>query len=121
MKSRHAKAGSGRTPPLTASAAPGARRAASSASPGRSSVFEGMHAQKSHSPPTRSALDDGHAQASGGEAPRAVLRRWAGADDDDVELVAHAAKHVTAGAAPGFASYLRPNPARPSTWPSTRS
>ena len=45
MKSRHAKAPSGRTPPLTASRAPGASRAAWSASPGRSSVFDGMQAQ----------------------------------------------------------------------------
>ena len=45
MKSRHANAGSGCTPPLTASAAPGASRAAWSASPGRRSVFDGMQAQ----------------------------------------------------------------------------
>ena len=45
MKSRQANAGSGRTAPLTASRAPGASRAAWSASPGRSSVLEGMHAQ----------------------------------------------------------------------------
>jgi hypothetical protein len=46
MKSRQAKAAPGSTPrPFTASAAPGASRAAWSASPGRSSVFDGMQAQ----------------------------------------------------------------------------
>ena len=39
--------------PVTASAAPGIRLTSSSASYGRSSAFEGMHAQNEHSPPTR--------------------------------------------------------------------
>ena len=39
---------------MTASAAPGARRAAASASPGRMSVLDGMHPQYEHSPPTSS-------------------------------------------------------------------
>ena len=38
--------------PVTASAAPGIRLTSSSASYGRSSAFEGMHAQNEHSPPT---------------------------------------------------------------------
>ena len=37
---------------MTASAAPGMRRASASASYGRSSAFDGMHAQNEHSPPT---------------------------------------------------------------------
>ena len=40
--------------PLTASRAPGTWRAASTASPGRRSVLEGMQAQKLHSPETSS-------------------------------------------------------------------
>jgi hypothetical protein len=44
MKSRQAKACRASTPPFTASRAPGASRAAWSASPGRSSVFDGMQA-----------------------------------------------------------------------------
>jgi hypothetical protein len=40
--------------PVTASLAPGAWRAADSASPGRSKVFDGMQAQKLHSPETSS-------------------------------------------------------------------
>ena len=38
-------------PPI-ASAAPGMRRASARTSPGRSSAFDGMQAQKEHSPPT---------------------------------------------------------------------
>ena len=38
--------------PVTASATPGTRRASASSSPGRSSPFDGMQAQKEHSPPT---------------------------------------------------------------------
>ena len=45
MKSRHSKAASERTPPSTASRAPGASRAACSASPGRRRVFDGIQAQ----------------------------------------------------------------------------
>ena len=37
---------------MTASAAPGIRRTSSSASYGRSSALDGMHAQNEHSPPT---------------------------------------------------------------------
>ena len=37
---------------MIASAAPGMRRASASASYGRSSALEGMHAQNEHSPPT---------------------------------------------------------------------
>src|SRR6516225_4236395 len=40
--------------PVTAWAAPGARRAAASTSPGRMSVLEGMQPQYEHSPPTSS-------------------------------------------------------------------
>jgi hypothetical protein len=45
MKSRHSNAAPASSFPLTASRAPGAFRAPASASPGRSSVFEGMHAK----------------------------------------------------------------------------
>jgi hypothetical protein len=38
--------------PVMASAAPGIRCASASASYGRSSAFDGMHAQNEHSPPT---------------------------------------------------------------------
>ena len=49
MKSRQASAASTST-----SAVAAASRAACTASPGRSSVFDGMHAQYEHSPPTSS-------------------------------------------------------------------
>src|SRR5437016_605204 len=39
--------------PVTASAAPGTRRAAAMTSPGRSNVLLGMQPQYEHSPPTR--------------------------------------------------------------------
>ena len=45
MKSRHSKAAAVSSSPLTACAAPGASRAAWSASPGRSRVLDGIHAQ----------------------------------------------------------------------------
>ena len=45
MKSRHDSAAFVSIVPVTASAAPGASRASATASPGRSSVFDGMHAQ----------------------------------------------------------------------------
>src|SRR3954470_9219753 len=54
MKLRHSSAFSTAILPVTACAAPGASRASSTASPGRSSVFEGMQAQYEHSPPTSS-------------------------------------------------------------------
>ena len=49
MKSRQASAASTST-----SAVAAASRAPCTASPGRSSVFDGMHAQYEHSPPTSS-------------------------------------------------------------------
>ena len=51
--SRRARAAATSSLPVTASAAPGTRLTSASASYGRSSAFEGMHAQKEHSPPTR--------------------------------------------------------------------
>src|SRR4051794_3766395 len=54
MKSRHPSESRTARSPETASAAPGASRACASASPGRSSVFDGMQAQYEHSPPTSS-------------------------------------------------------------------
>jgi hypothetical protein len=54
MKSRYASAFARSIEPVTACSAPSTSRAASTASPGRSSVFEGMQAQYEHSPPTSS-------------------------------------------------------------------
>ena len=51
-RARSARAAS--TAPVTASRAAGTRRAAASASPGRSSALLGIHAQYEHSPPTSS-------------------------------------------------------------------
>src|SRR5439155_1306168 len=53
--SRLASAASTSSAPVTASAAPGTRRASASTSPGRSSPLLGMHAQYEHSPPRSSA------------------------------------------------------------------
>ena len=52
-----------RATPVTASAAPGTRRAAASTSPGRISVLLGMQPQNEHSPPTSSRFHDRDAEA----------------------------------------------------------
>ena len=52
ISSRRASTAATSSSPRAASAAPGTRRASASASYGRSSAFEGMHAQNEHSPPT---------------------------------------------------------------------
>ncbi len=54
MKFRHSSAAAASISPPTASRAPGTWRAATMASPERSSVFEGMQAQYLHSPATSS-------------------------------------------------------------------
>jgi hypothetical protein len=64
MKLRQASAASTSTSALAA-----ASRAPWTASPGRSNVFDGMHAQYEHSPSHELALYDGHAQAALGQAP----------------------------------------------------
>src|SRR5829696_4861176 len=50
--SRRASAAATSSDPLTASSAPGLRLTSASASYGRRSAFDGMHAQNEHSPPT---------------------------------------------------------------------
>ena len=50
--SRRASAAATSSLPVTASAAPGIRLTSASASYGRSSALDGMHAQNEHSPPT---------------------------------------------------------------------
>ncbi len=54
MKSRHSNAALASISPVIASRAPGTSCAAATASPGRSSVLDGMHAQNEHSPPSSS-------------------------------------------------------------------
>src|ERR671918_1166992 len=71
MSSRCAKAESASIRPLTASSAPGTRRAAASTSPGRISVFDGMQPQYEHSPPTSSR------STSATESPPAAQRSTA--------------------------------------------
>ena len=56
---------------MTASAAPGARRAAASTSPGRMSVLEGMHPQYEHSPPTSSRSTMATRRPAVGQRPAA--------------------------------------------------
>ena len=87
MKSRQANAPSGRTPPSIASAAPGASRAACSASPGRSSVFDGMQAQYEHSPPSSSRSTIATFRPPSARWLRAVLAGRPASENDHV--VAH--------------------------------
>ena len=77
MKSRQASAASTST-----SAVAAASRAPWTASPGRSSVFDGMHAQYEHSPPTSSRSTtatrrppsaSAPAQCSPGEPPPSTI------------------------------------------------
>ena len=84
MKSRHASAASTSTSPLAA-----ASRAPCTASPGRSSVFDGMHAQYEHSPPTSSRSTSATRSPPLGQGAGAVLAGRASAQHDDVVLVAH--------------------------------
>ena len=51
ISSRRASTAATSSSPVIASAAPGIRRASASASYGRSSPLDGMHAQYEHSPP----------------------------------------------------------------------
>ena len=83
MKSRQASAAATSTCAVAATS-----RAWCTASPGRSSVLDGMQAQYEHSPPTSSPLDQGHPQAAVGQLAGAVLARRAGAHDDHVVVVA---------------------------------
>ena len=52
ISSRRSSTAGTSSSPVTASAAPGMRRASASTSPGRSSALDGMQAQNEHSPPT---------------------------------------------------------------------
>ena len=88
--SRHQKTRSASTPPLTASAAPGARRASCSSSTGRSSVFDGMHAKYEHDAADELALDerDRHLWV---EPPQLRDERLAGRPAPEHHHAAHAA------------------------------
>jgi hypothetical protein len=79
MKSRQASAASTST-----SAVAAASRAPCTASPGRSSVLDGMHAQYEHSPPTSSRSTTRDAQAALGQRAGAVLAGRAAAEHDHV-------------------------------------
>ncbi len=75
----------------TASRAPGASRAACSASPGRSSVFDGMQAQYEHSPPSSSRSTIATRSPPSARRAGAVLAGRAAAEDDRRRSRAHAA------------------------------
>jgi hypothetical protein len=100
MKSRHANAASTSTCALAA-----ASRAACAASPGRSSVLDGMHAQYEHWPPT-SSRSTSATRSPWRARPRAVLARRSAADHDDVVVARVGARHRAAPsrAKPGAAA-----------------
>ena len=83
--SRRASAAATSSSPVTASAAPGMRRTSASASYGRSSALEGMHAQNEHSPPTRRSSTIATFEPAVGEPARRHLAGRSGADHHHVE------------------------------------
>ena len=89
MQSRQASTASTSTSRVTASRAPGARRAPATASSGRSSVFDGMHAQYEHSPPTSSRSTMATRRPPSASRPAQCLPGGSGSDHDDVMGRAH--------------------------------
>ena len=99
MKSRQASAASTST-----CAGAAASFAACAASPGRSSVLDGMHAQYEHSPPTSSRSTSATRRPPSASAPAQCSPGRAAADDDDV-VVAHVGSSVPACSATMYAAY----------------
>src|SRR4051794_30715715 len=111
MKSRHAIAASTSTSPLAA-----ASRAPCTASPGRNSVFDGMHAQYEHSPPTSSRSTSATrsppsasapAQCSPGEPPPSTMTSYS------LLMATSVADGWRVSVAPGHAPRARGIPGQP--------
>ena len=85
ISSRRASTAGTSSDPVIASAAPGTRRASASASYGRSSAFDGMHAQNEHSPPTSRSSTIATLSPSSARRPAATSPAGPGTDHHHVE------------------------------------
>ena len=85
ISSRRASTAGTSSDPVTASARPGTRRASASASYGRSSALDGMHAQNEHSPPTSRSSTIATLRPCVREPPRRHLAGRPGSDHHHVE------------------------------------
>ena len=89
---RRSSAAATSSDPVTASRAPGTRRASASACAGRSSALDGMHAQNEHSPPTSRSSTIATSTSRCAQPPRDHLAGRARAQHHHVDLadLAHA-------------------------------
>ena len=94
MESRQARAAATSIAPVTASAAPGTRRAAATTSPGPEQRLATACTPVGALAADQLPLHDGHRQTAVGAAAGGVLARRPGADHDDVEGVATASHPV---------------------------
>src|SRR4051794_12699926 len=104
MKSRQASADGTSREPLTASRAPGATRAAASASPGRSRVLEGMQAPVGALTAEQLAFDDRDPQTARSERRGTVLPGRPRPQDEDVVALRHDCAASSADDASWYAS-----------------